>query len=133
MQKVYSFIENFLLSSKLNNIIFISSSAAVELDPTNGAYALSKACLCNLVKMLDRQLCMSGIRVNGILPGWCETQMAIRVTIEKGHTIEDIKGNKLNNEIVQAEEIAEICMFLISNSAKNIHGQLIGVDVPERV
>jgi len=118
--------------NSLRNIVFISSSAASDLNPANGVYALSKACLCNLVKMLDSELKSKGIRVNCIVPGWCETEMAERISVAKGYTMSTIKANKLQNELVKTEEIAEICMFLISDSAKNIHGQFIGVDVPEK-
>ena len=58
--------------------------------------------------------------------------MAERISRAKGGTIEDIRAGKLENKLVQAEEIAEICMFLLSDSAKNVHGQFIGVDVPEK-
>lgn len=118
--------------SSLKNILFISSSAANDLKPANGVYALSKACLCNLAKMLDTELKYRGIRVNCIVPGWCETEMAERISKAKGGTIEDIRADKLDNKLVQAEEIAEICMFLLSDSANNVHGQFIGVDVPEK-
>lgn len=119
-------------SERLQNIVFISSSAAVELKSSNGVYALSKACLCNLVKMLDGELKTKGVRVNCIVPGWCETKMAERISVAKGSSMELIKSGKLENRLVQVEEIAEICMFLLSDLAKNIHGQFIGVDVPEK-
>ena len=118
--------------SSLKNILFISSSAANDLKSANGVYALSKSCLCNLAKMLDSELKDRGIRVNCIVPGWCETEIAERISRAKGGTIEDIRAGKLENKLVQAEEIAEICMFLLSDSAKNVHGQFIGVDVPEK-
>ena len=116
----------------LQNIIFISSKAAADLKPSNGVYALSKACLCNMVKMLDDELKNRGIRVNCIVPGWCETEMAERIAIARGRTIDDIKNCKLENKLVHAKEIAEICMFLLSDMARNIHGQFIGIDVPEK-
>lgn len=117
---------------KLRNIIFISSSAAFELKSSNGVYALSKACLCNLVKMLDCELRTKGIRVNCVTPGWCETEMTERVAKAKGSSINAIKNNKLDNRLVQVEELAEICLFLLSDLAINIHGQFIGIDVPEK-
>lgn len=118
--------------STLKNILFISSSAANDLNPYNGMYALSKASLCDLTKMLDSDLSSRGIRVNCIVPGWCETEMAIRASRVNGKGIVEIKASKIENRLVQAEDIAEICTFLLSNCANNIHGQFIGVDVPNK-
>ena len=127
-------IQNIILKHNcaLQNIVFISSTAACSLNPSNGMYALTKACVCNLTKMLDLELKDRGVRVNCIVPGWCETKMAERVSKAKGITIEEIKNGKINHRLVQTEEIAEICLFLLSDRARNIHGQFIGVDVPER-
>lgn len=114
--------------SKVRNIIFIASNSAKHLDPVSGAYGLSKACVCNLVTILDKELQKRQVKVNAVLPGWCETDMAERLTKVRNKDVQAVKGSKLFGEILRPEEVAEMCLFLLSENARNVHGQIIEID-----
>ena len=118
-------------SNKLENVIFISSNASRYLKPSNGVYALSKACVNNLVKMLDNELRKNGTRVNAILPGWCDTDMAKRIALSKNIQMSQILESRLEKSILNVKEISQICMYLLSENSKHIHGQIIEIDVPK--
>ncbi len=59
-----------------SSIIVTSSPASTQLTPGAGAYGASKAAIDTLVKTAALELGLGGIRVNAVLPGVIETEMA---------------------------------------------------------
>jgi len=112
-------------SNSLRDIIFISSTAGIELSPGSGAYALSKSTTISLVKLLSKQLRPKGVRVNCIAPGWCETSMAEYVLNMRGSSIDQLKETRIDNSIVSPMEIARLCGDLLTNRYQHLQGQII--------
>ena len=83
-------------------------------------YGLAKRALISYTEGLARKLIQKGIRVNAIAPGVVATEMT-------GH---DPNGNlfrryALGRRVLLAEEIAETAVFLMSDAANCISGQVI--------
>lgn len=57
------------------SLIGISSTSAVHGAPANQAYSCSKTAMIALIKGLAIELARDGIRANGIMPGWVETEL----------------------------------------------------------
>ena len=125
-------IQRIVKNGILNNILIISSTAAKEYNPNGAAYGLSKAGCNTLVKMLDKQLISSSVRVNAIMPGWCNTPMTTRILDNQSIRLDDILSTKINGEILYPNEIASLCLFLLSSKSKHIHGQIIEIDSPSK-
>ena len=107
-------------------VVNIASISAVRASTLRVAYGTSKAAVVHLTKQLAVELGDYGVRVNCVAPGPVKTQMAAAV-----HSPEIIKayydGIPLNRSAT-AEEVAEMVLFLCSDKASFITGQMIAVD-----
>ena len=88
-------------------------------------YASSKSGMIGLTKSLAKELASRNIRVNAIAPGFIETQMTAKLPEEY--------RDKLKSEIPlgrygQPEDIANLVLFLSSDQASYITGQVISID-----
>jgi NAD(P)-dependent dehydrogenase (short-subunit alcohol dehydrogenase family) len=107
-------------------IVNITSISAVRASTLRSAYGTSKAGLAHLTKQLAVELASLGIRVNGVAPGPVETAMAKAV-----HTAEiraDYHDAIPLNRYGLEEELAEAVLFLCSDRASYITGQILAVD-----
>lgn len=65
-----------LKKSKQANICMISSLAGDDPWEKHGVYGISKAGVNNMTKFLSKELQEDNIRVNSVVPGTVDTQMA---------------------------------------------------------
>jgi 3-oxoacyl-[acyl-carrier protein] reductase len=112
--------------------IVLASSTSVIAGTTGGpagsggpAYVASKAAIIGLVRSLARALGPSGIRVNGVTPGVTDTPMISAYSAEN-RAIQ--QGRVPLGRLAQADEIASVGTFLISDDARYINGEVIIVD-----
>lgn len=106
-------------------IINMGSLAGIEPQPGKIAYGSSKAAVMLMTKCLAKELGPMGIRVNSIAPGPIETEMI--------HQYNDTMLEKLASEsalrrLGRKEEIAQVAVFLASDNASYINGEVIRVD-----
>lgn len=106
-------------------IINMGSIAGIEPQPGKIAYGSSKAAVMMMTKCLAKELGPMGIRVNAIAPGPVETEMI--------HQYKDEMLAKLSSEsalrrLGKKEEIAQVALFLASDKASYINGEIIKVD-----
>lgn len=88
-------------------------------------YSAAKAGVIGLTKALAKEVGLSGIRVNCICPGVIMTDMI------KGFdedTITALKDETPLNQLGTPQDIAETAVFLCSDKAKFITGQILGVN-----
>lgn len=111
----------FLKKSKSGKIINIASNRGILGDC--GPYGMSKWGVIGLTKGLGRDLISKGIIVNGIAPG-------ITATNINGVKVEEnaFSDEPRNKRIGLPEEIAELALFLASDAANNIVGEVIVCD-----
>jgi 3-oxoacyl-[acyl-carrier protein] reductase len=115
---------------KKNNfgrIINIASTAGQRGEAFHSHYAASKGGMISLTKSLASELGQHNITVNCVAPGWVVTDMttdslADPVTYKK--VISDIPLNK----VAKPEEIAGPVIFLASNLASHITGEILNVN-----
>ena len=107
-------------------MINISSIAAKLGDITSApGYGPSKAAIDALTKTFARQLAEYGINVNGVAPHAIETDMSAEWSEEKRKAIvEAIPLKKLG----QPEDVAEAVLFLASEKAGFITGEILDVN-----
>jgi NAD(P)-dependent dehydrogenase (short-subunit alcohol dehydrogenase family) len=116
------------------NITSIAGKAAFQL---NSPYAASKAGLAGLTRTLAAEAAQKGVRVNAISPGPVpETRMSQQLgqgLADYFHADKDFVFKNMLRGILQgrpqtAEEIAAAALFLVSNEASAITGQILNVD-----
>jgi len=107
-------------------IVNVSSIAGKMGDITSApGYGPSKAGLDALTKTLARQLATYGIHVNGVAPHAIETEMSAEWSPEKRKAIVDAIPLK---RLGKPKDVAEAVLFLASESAAFITGEIIDVN-----
>ena len=120
------FMIKSMIKNKNGNIVFISSSAAIDGNEGRSAYVSTKAAIIGQAKVLSRELGKYNIKVNTIAPGLTNTEMMKKNTSVK--TVDDMITNISLNRIADPKEIANVALFLSSNLSDYITGQVIRVD-----
>jgi len=112
---------------KKGKIINISSLAGKNGGIKAGAaYAASKAGVICFTKTLARELAAYGINVNSVAPSMVETELATSFTTQEQRK-ELLMGIPLNR-FGKEEEIAELVLFLSSNSSDYITGETVNIN-----
>lgn len=107
------------------SIINISSITGLDLAAGNCAYGLSKASMIAFTKVLSKEAIALGIRVNAVAPGLTDTSMATKM---EDKAREQMLGNSTMKRLAIPLEIANSVMFLASDEASFINGQVLRVD-----
>jgi 3-oxoacyl-[acyl-carrier protein] reductase len=115
----------FLLRSKAGRIINISSVAGVLGNAGQANYSASKGGLISLTKTAARELGSRGVCVNAVAPGFINTDMAAKVDPK---VLEGVVNSLPLKRMGEAKEIAAAVIFLASDLAAYITGQVLGVD-----
>ena len=108
-------------------IVNISSTAAVRGEAFHSHYASSKGALVSLTKSLAVELAPFRIRVNCVAPGWVDTDMCTEVFRDKDFK-EKIKESIPLKRIPPPEDIAGPVLFLVSDLARHITGEVLNVN-----
>lgn len=117
----------YMDNSSRGRIIYIGSSGSITGGGGSAFYSAAKAGINGLVRNLSKELAPRGITVNAILPALIETDLLKdrHSDPEKRKTLVDrVPVGRLG----QAEDVANAVIFLASDKAGFISGQLIIVD-----
>lgn len=106
------------------SIVCFSTGGTKMAMPTQGAYTGAKAAIERFCLSLSKEAGEKGIRVNLIAPGVTKTD---GLTIDKD-MIEQLKQQTPLGRLGETEDIAPVVAFLISDKARWINGQIIGVN-----
>ena len=113
--------------NKFGRIINITSTAGQRGEASHSHYAASKGALISYTKSLAPELADFNITVNSIAPGWVDTDMCTEVFKDK-ELVEKIKREIPVRRIATAEDIAGPVLFLASDLARHINGEILNVN-----
>jgi len=109
------------------SFVGISSIAASNVHRWFGAYGVTKSALDHLMLLAADELGPSWVRVNGIRPGLIRTDL-VQVIIDSPEVSADYRQCTPLPRIGEVTDIANLAMFLLSDAASWITGQVINVD-----
>ena len=118
-------LKRFMLPNHKGVILNISSMWGQVGASCEAHYSAAKAGVIGLTKALAKELGLSNIRVNCIAPGVVMTDM---MKDFDDRTIRDLKEETPLNVLGTPKDIADAAVFLCSDRAKFITGQVLGVD-----
>ena len=117
--------DKLMIKQRSGSIISMSSVSGLKGNPAQVNYSASKAGLVGMTLSAAKELGRRGIRVNGIAPGFVETDMTAVLTDEqKSHAAENISMQRLG----QPQDIANTALYLASDLSTYVTGQIIAVD-----
>lgn len=114
-----------MMRQRSGSIIAMSSIVGMAGNPGQVNYAASKAGIIGLVKSLSKELGSRNIRVNAIAPGYILTDMTLALPDAAREEITKIIPM---HRCGDAEEVAKVALFLASDLASYVSGQVIGVN-----
>ena len=107
-------------------ILFVSSGETTRPSPRNSIYAAAKAAINHLVTSLAVELGPSGIRVLAMAPGTTDTEQ-IAAVFSAEHMAAIAASTPLRRA-VEHDELGRLAVFLTSDLARCVTGQLILAD-----
>lgn len=117
-------IAKLMMRQKSGSVVFVSSSAAFD-GGSNIEYCASKGAINGAVKRLAIELGAFGIRVNAVAPGLTSTDMGNSMSEEDEAIALSMNVMKRKGDVT---EIADSVLFLASDMASFITGQILRVD-----
>jgi 3-oxoacyl-[acyl-carrier protein] reductase len=107
------------------SVVNLTSIAGIQGAEGLTAYAASKAAIVGYTLASAKELAPKGIRVNAIAPGLIDTEMVRDVTAAwQERRVPQIRMGRIGTP----EDVAGVALFLASDLARYVTGQVIGVD-----
>lgn len=113
------------MCKKGGKIINVSSVAAIKGMIGQSVYSGTKGAINSMTAVLAKELIQFGIIVNAVAPGFIDTNMTEKFTLEKRKKYEEMIPAK---RFGRSEDIANLVAYLASNISDYIVGQVIYVD-----
>jgi len=114
-----------MMREKWGRIVNISSDAGLMGDVRRVNYSAAKAGLVGLAKAAARELAGQGITVNAVAPGIIETDMTADMDEPRVQAFQEMIPL---GRFGKPEEVAPLVVWLCSDAAAYITGQVISVD-----
>jgi 3-oxoacyl-[acyl-carrier protein] reductase len=114
-----------MVKQRAGRIVSVSSVVAVTGNAGQSNYAASKAGIAGFTRAIAVELASRAITVNAVAPGFIDTDMT-RALPEKVRA--DLLARVPLGRLGEAEEVAALVSFLLSEEAGYITGQVIQVN-----
>jgi len=110
-------------------VVIVGSIGGIRPKVGNGIYSATKAAVHVLTGVFAVELGPSGVTVNAVAPGTVNTPMmeAVRSTASKSSGF-NFSGVSPLGRIAEAEDVADVIMFFLSDLAKYVNGTVLPVD-----
>lgn len=112
---------------RFGRIVIVSSTAGQRGEANVSNYAASKGGQISFMKSLATELAPYNINVNAIAPGWVDTEMNTEVFADD-HLRKAVEGGIPLGRIATAGDIARPILFLCSDWARHITGEVLNVN-----
>jgi NAD(P)-dependent dehydrogenase (short-subunit alcohol dehydrogenase family) len=116
-----------MVERKAGSIINFASISGLRPQPGGLLYSFTKAGLIMLTRSWARELGPAGVRVNAICPGLIQTDFSEYFWKDGGRS-HGLLGDQPIQHLGQPEEIGHAALYLASDEASFVTGQLMVID-----
>ncbi len=127
LKSVFNFtkaVQKNMLKNRNGSIINLSSVVGIRGNTGQSNYAASKAGIIGFTKSIAQELGSRNIRCNAVAPGFIVTEMTGQMPEDARKKWEDSIPMKRGGT---PEEVANVCVFLGSDLASYVSGQVINI------
>lgn len=121
------FAANLMKRQQSGRIVTVSSTAGQRGEAFHSHYAASKGGIISITKSLASELGPHGITVNCVAPGWVDTDMSAGPLRDRREFEKIIAAIPLRR-VASAEDVADAIVFLASDLARHITGEILNVN-----
>ncbi|MBU1019691.1 MAG: 3-oxoacyl-[acyl-carrier-protein] reductase [Firmicutes bacterium] len=118
-------VTRHMLKNRSGKIVNIASVVGIMGNAGQANYVASKAAVIGLTKTLSKEFGSRGVTCNAVAPGFIQTKMTEELT-------EEVKNNYLKqiplNRFGSSQDVANAVLFLASDKADYITGQVLSVN-----
>lgn len=118
-------VSRVMMKQKSGKIINMTSVVGIIGNAGQANYAAAKAGVIGFTKSMAKELASRNITVNAIAPGFIDTDMTAVLTDQ---VKADLAAKVPLGRLGMPEDVASCALFLSSETAKYITGQIINVD-----
>ena len=109
-------------------ILNMSSIYGLVAGPERVAYCATKAAIAMITKVMAIEWAEKGVRVNALAPTYVRTPL-VEGLIEDGKiNLAELEARTPNGRLALPEEISNLALFLASDAASSITGQVVAAD-----
>ena len=117
-----------MIERKHGNILFMASMASLFGIPLVIAYSAAKTAMIGMIRTMATELSSHGVRVNGIAPGWIETDMSKKALESDPARKNKIIGRTPMARLGDPSDVGWAAVYIVSPAAKFITGTVLPVD-----
>lgn len=117
-----------MIERRYGHIITVSSIAAYVTRPKEAHYCAAKAAATQFTRVLAYEVAKYGITANVLCPGTTATEMVTATLAKDPVAREGWRASVLLGDFARVEDQAHAVVFLASDRARHITGQVISVD-----
>ncbi|HLK79498.1 MAG TPA: SDR family oxidoreductase [Streptosporangiaceae bacterium] len=120
-------VGRLMVEQRYGRMVFVSSVSGLLAHPHHAPYAATKGGMNQVLRVMAREWARYDVTVNAVAPGYIETDLT-KAYLDKDNNRESLESLVPAERLGHPEEVADAVMFLASDRARFITGQILYVD-----